>query len=261
MRNVHIRMGILSLVLLLWLPPLSVGVEAAVAAPEPSATTVSEAAKALPAVACGKACRRVIRARIRKNLPGVENLRLVFGTQLKRWLAAAAPGAEVEVLSFGSWNRKSGQLPVQFALRDANGRLIRRWFKVEVFGRQPVLLAARDLRRGEPVRASDFVSHLVDCRKLGNDVVSRLPADGLYQLSCNLAAGQPLPARRLKPFRLIRRGELVRVRLEQGGIRITTRGVAMNNGALREVIAVRNPVSRKIYQARVVGNGEVVVVY
>ena len=206
-------------------------------------------------------CRMELRQMIRKNLPGLEDLDVSSNPQMQHWLAGFSAAAEIEGIELGSWSRKNGSLPVQIKVRDAQGRLSRRWFKITVDGRCRVLLAVRDLRRGEPVRASDFVVRPVDCRKLRGESVSDLPADGLFQLSCNLKAGQPLPARRLRPYRLIRRGELVRVRLEQNGIRITTRGVAMNNGTLQEIITVRNPTSRKFYQARVVGDGEVVVVY
>ncbi|MEA3348361.1 MAG: flagellar basal body P-ring formation chaperone FlgA, partial [Pseudomonadota bacterium] len=81
------------------------------------------------------------------------------------------------------------------------------------------------------------------------------------QLTCNLRTGQPLPSRRLQPYRLIKRGELVQVLIQQGGIKIRTRGVAMGNGTLKEIITVKNPTSRKYFQARVVGSGKVVVVY
>jgi len=207
-------------------------------------------------------CRARLLAAIGKSLPGVEELSLRGNRELDQWLKKnCAAGQQVVVVQVGRWNRKNGIVPVQLELDDGPGHRIRRWFKLEVTGKRRVLLAARDLRRGDPVRSGDFVSRLVDCRELRRESVSRLPEDMIYQLTCNLKAGEIVPASRLKPYRLIRRGELVRVILQQGGIRISTRGVAMGNGALREVITVKNPSSNKIYQARVTGSGEVVVVY
>ncbi len=201
-------------------------------------------------------------AAIGKSLPGVEELSLRDNRELDQWLRKnCTAGQKVTVSQVGRWNRKNGMVPVQLEIDDGSGRQVRRWFKVEVTGKRRVLLAARDLRRGDPVRSGDFVSRLVDCRELRHEAVSRIPADMIFQLTCNLRAGEVVPASRLKPYRLIRRGELVRVVLEQGGIRISTRGVAMGNGALRDVITVKNPSSNKLYQARVTGSGEVVVVY
>ncbi|MCD6293312.1 MAG: flagellar basal body P-ring formation protein FlgA [Deltaproteobacteria bacterium] len=205
-------------------------------------------------------CRVELMAALENGLPGIEELWFEDSDEVTKWLSGMAEGADFSVLQLGRWNRKNGIIPVQLALY-SGAKESRRWFKLKVSGKERVLLAQRDLVRGEPVQSSDFISCLVDCRKLRPEVVRQLPEGMIYQLTCNLKAGDPLPGKRLQPYRLIKRGELVQVLLQQGGVRISTRGVAMGNGTLKEIITVKNPTSRKFFQAQVVGSRKVVVVY
>ncbi len=206
-------------------------------------------------------CHREIVAAVQKNLAGVEDLQVEGFADIDAWLSGIDADSQVLILKLGCWNRHNGVLPVQLLLSRSNGREARRWFKLRLRGRERVLLARRDLRRGEPVRSADFVSRLVDCQSLKREIVNFIPEKMVYQLTRNLKAGEPLPAKRLQPFRMVRRGELVHVVLDQGGIKVSTRGQAMGNGALQDIITVKNPTSKKYYQARVVGPGEVIVTY
>ncbi len=208
-----------------------------------------------------RSCQLEIVAAVQKELSGVEDLQIEDFGDIESWLSGGTADSRISILQVGCWNRRNGVVPVQLSLHQNDGREARRWFKVKLRGRERVLLAQRDLQRGEPVRSSDFASSLVDCQNLRRETVNYIPEKMIYQLTCNLKAGEPLPAKRLKPFRMIKRGELVHVVLNQGGIRVSTRGLAMGNGALQDVITVKNPASKKYYQAQVVAPGEVVVAY
>ncbi|MCK5679496.1 flagellar basal body P-ring formation protein FlgA [bacterium] len=206
-------------------------------------------------------CQLEIETAVAKELAGIEDLQVEGLGDIERWLSGSSVGSRVSVLQVGCWNRRNGVVPVQLGLVLDGGRESRRWFKVRVRGQERVLLAQRDLSRGEPVRRIDFVSQLVDCQSLKHEVLNYISPTMVYQLTCNLKAGAPLPAKRLKSFRMIKRGELVHVALDLGGVKVSTRGVAMGNGALQDIITVKNPSSKKYYQARVVAPGEVVVAY
>ncbi len=206
-------------------------------------------------------CQWEILAAVEKELSGVEGLQVEDFGAVESWLSGSVADSQISVQQVGCWNRRNGVIPVQLLLHHNDGREARRWFKVRLRGRERVLLARRDLKRGEPVRSSDFASSLVDCQSLKRETENYIPKKMVFQLTCNLKAGEPLPAKRLKPFRMIKRGELVHVVLRQGGINVSTRGLAMGNGALQDIITVKNPTSKKYYQARVVAPGEVVVTY
>ncbi|MBN2809590.1 MAG: flagellar basal body P-ring formation protein FlgA [Deltaproteobacteria bacterium] len=200
-------------------------------------------------------------AAVEKSLPAVAELTLEDAEDLTVWLSANAEGGRFSVAQVGCWNKKNGIVPVQLALDCGGAKEVRRWFKVKVNGKERVLLAKRDLVRGEPVQSSDFISSLVNCQDLSQEAAASVEEGMIYQLTANLRAGTPLFSRWLQPFCLIKRGELVQVFLEQEGVRINTRGVAMGNGSLKEVITIKNPTTRKFYQAQVTGSGEVTVVY
>lgn len=206
-------------------------------------------------------CRLEILAAVEKELSGVEDLQVEDFGGIEAWLSGSAADSRISILKVGCWNRRNGVVPVQLLRQQNDGREARRWFKIRLRGRQQVLLAKRDLRRGEPVCSTDFVSRLVDCQSLKRETLNYIPEKMVFQLTCNIKAGESLPAKRLKPFRMIKRGELVHVVLQQGGINVSTRGLAMGNGALQDIITVKNPTSKKYYQARVVAPGEVVVTY
>ncbi|MBN2706256.1 MAG: flagellar basal body P-ring formation protein FlgA [Deltaproteobacteria bacterium] len=197
---------------------------------------------------------------VAKDHPGIEHLQIADAAELAAWLTENQEADFFTLSQVGCWNRRNGLLPVQLEAGAGNGSR-RGWLKIGINGKARVLLAGRNLVRGEPVQNSDFESRLVDCRDIKMEAVNNLPADMFYQLAVGLRAGEPLLARQLRPFILIKRGELVQVVLEDGGVRIRTKGVAMKNGALQDVIPVKNPVSLKLYQARIVGSGEVTVVY
>ncbi|MEA3347561.1 MAG: hypothetical protein U9Q39_00730, partial [Pseudomonadota bacterium] len=111
-------------------------------------------------------CRTELMPAIEKGLPGIEELWFEDLSEVDKWLAGSDDGAGFSVLQVGCWNRKNGIVPVQLELYSDSGKESRRWFRIKVSGKERVLLAKRDLVRGEPVQSSDFSSRLVDCQSL-----------------------------------------------------------------------------------------------
>jgi flagella basal body P-ring formation protein FlgA len=73
------------------------------------------------------------------------------------------------------------------------------------------------------------------------------------------AVGRPLPTGTVLSWRdvtrraLVRRGETIEVAALSGGLAVTMKAVAMQNGTLGDAIVVRNPASRRDFTATVVG--------
>jgi flagellar basal body P-ring formation protein FlgA len=80
------------------------------------------------------------------------------------------------------------------------------------------------------------------------------------QLKLQLQAGVPIPLSDLMQPTQINRGEPVRLQLQAGGLSLTGQGVALESGAVGELIRVRNISSQAVLQAEVVRPGEVRVV-
>ena len=88
----------------------------------------------------------------------------------------------------------------------------------------------------------------------GDAIHSAEQAVGL-QLTHTIPAGQPLYHNDLTRPLIVRRGALVRLRLESGGLSVTGQGVALESGAQGERIKVQNPGSRTVLEGIVIGPG------
>ena len=76
-----------------------------------------------------------------------------------------------------------------------------------------------------------------------------------------LAAGKPITMQGLANAVLVKRGDLVRVLVEKGGMRLSIAGEAMDTGGAGERVRVVNASSKRELVGRVVDHGTVSVVY
>lgn len=76
----------------------------------------------------------------------------------------------------------------------------------------------------------------------------------------NLPAGSVLSALDVKEPEVVRKGEMVTMVAARGNLKVTARGIAVQGGALGEVIRLVNPATQKVICARVAGPGVAEVV-
>ena len=74
-----------------------------------------------------------------------------------------------------------------------------------------------------------------------------------------LRMGEILDTNALKRPTLVRRGEQVQVVAESGGIRVSSKGTALEDGARGDRIRIKNMTSKRVIQARVVAANRVTV--
>lgn len=72
-----------------------------------------------------------------------------------------------------------------------------------------------------------------------------------YELTRSLSAGQVLTERALQPKPLVRKGDVVDVIARDGVLLVTTKALALEDGAAGQFISVRNMESKRDIQARV----------
>jgi len=207
--------------------------------------------------------RAAILKEVRLALPWVVDLRLgeIRGLQRFGKKLGGGGGRTVRVVKIGKWNRRSGKMPVQVEASRDGRRLAQGWLSVEVAGKAGVYVPVHPLEKGQLVRWRDVRHQMIDCRRLDSHSLIDFPRQAVYETVRRVAAGQPLSKQDLRPHRLVTRGEMVTVVLEHDHIRVVTRGVALSQGCQDQLIMVRNPVSRRTYQARVVDAGQVRVAY
>jgi len=124
-------------------------------------------------------------------------------------------------------------------------------------GNVEVLTYARSLSAGEIVQPSDVVWAKA----------AAAPADGpsdadqvIGQVAKRaLRAGAVVMARDVGSAQVIKKGEIVTVTYENGGISLALQGLAMATAGVGETLPVQNTLSKKVVQSVVTGPGQAVV--
>ncbi len=203
-------------------------------------------------------------AAVREALPKVHDLKINEVRSLSTVAARIPAGVHQPFFSIkelGHWNRKQGKILVQIMISSAARKTSSCWLSVFISGKCNVIVAKRSLERGSSVQWRDVTVQLLDARKVNDDCLVDFPRGAVFEAARKIVAGQPLKSASLRPYRLVKRGEMVTVVLQRQGIRIVTKGTAMANGSKNEVIMVKNPASRRLYQAQIIAAGQVRVVY
>lgn len=134
---------------------------------------------------------------------------------------------------------------------------------VEIAGRvyatRKLPVPARHLRRGETITADDIVWRQVRSRTGDHIMVNDL--DDIIGLTPRrtLVANKPIRRTDITPRIVIRKGDQIQVSLRTGSMTLTTRGIALQAGAVGASIRIRNVNSRKIIEATVTNAGDAVI--
>lgn len=123
-----------------------------------------------------------------------------------------------------------------------------------------VLVAAHPLSRNSLILSSDVVVAEVDVGNLRHSYYTTPEEVVGLLVKRPVRANQVINAAALRLPRLVRRGDMVLVVAENGSVRVQIEGVAMADGALGDMIRVKNPRSGRIIRAEVRDKGEVRVV-
>lgn len=138
------------------------------------------------------------------------------------------------------------------------GRSVQKvWITAYIGVRARVLTPVRKIRRGATVAPEDVETRVLKIPDL-RAAYARLVEDAVGKVSRRtLLPGDPLPCEALEEPLLVRNGETVRLRLERGGIALTTLARAEQDGRLGDSIRVRNIDFSAVIRARVSGRAEV----
>jgi flagella basal body P-ring formation protein FlgA len=118
-----------------------------------------------------------------------------------------------------------------------------------------VLVAARDVERGEALTADAFVVQPRDIiRMLGTPVSDPADLEGC-RAKLHVSAGTVLTTQMLERIPVIRRGDPVTVTLRMGAVRVTLTGIARGDAAIGDSVTVLNPASKRQLSARATGKG------
>jgi len=139
-----------------------------------------------------------------------------------------------------------------------NGKEERAFFvtaRVDIQGE--AIFAARELNRDDVIGPEDIEIREVSLSRLPSNVI-RNPEEVMgMMVAARVRQGEPLRTTALEAPELIKRGDLVQIVVETRGMRVESRGIAKENGRMRDVIKVMNMGSNKIVYGHVTAVGEV----
>lgn len=118
------------------------------------------------------------------------------------------------------------------------------------------LVAARPLSKGQVIDESDVSLSMVPLAQAKGALTEPEQAVG-QTVKSGLNPGEPIRDRSLVKTILVRRGEIVTIVAQAGGLKVSATGQARQDGALGETITVINLSSRKTISGRVIGTGQV----
>lgn len=122
-----------------------------------------------------------------------------------------------------------------------------------------VWVAHTSLSRGEPVSAADVTRERRDVLNIHEALAEFSADDANLELAEPVAAGVPLLARVIKPRVVIHRGQVANALVQDGGLSVTTKVEALEDGAPGQMIRARNPVSRRDLSGRVL-DGQTILI-
>ncbi len=122
-----------------------------------------------------------------------------------------------------------------------------------------VVVAGRFLSRGTLLSAADLRSERRELSVLSSGYETVPDALIGKQLRQALNAGTVIPPQIVKTPPAIRQGETVTLVIRQGGMEITSSGIALSDAGLGERLRVRNQTSKRVIEGTVIGNHRVEV--
>lgn len=117
-----------------------------------------------------------------------------------------------------------------------------------------VLVAAQPLRRGQVLASEQIQAVQRPAREVDATALVELRQPGDHELVRDLAPGEVLRASDLRPALLVRRGQIVWLRVGEGsGFVVSARVEALQDARLGEPVTLRNPESGQTVSGVVVG--------
>ena len=156
----------------------------------------------------------------------------------------------IERIDVGSGRTGQATLEVE----DRGGFLSRHTLRFDCSRPARVAVAARDLKPGETITGWELAE--LDLLEIGAEP---LPISALHGAVARHAMrkGQAITRANAKAAPLVRAGKEVSIEVSRGSVRVSLRGVAQADGALGDLVSVRNIDTRELKRYRVTGPGTV----
>ncbi|UQZ89707.1 flagella basal body P-ring formation protein FlgA [Deltaproteobacteria bacterium Smac51] len=122
------------------------------------------------------------------------------------------------------------------------------------------VVAARPMSRGHVLNEDDVSLSMAPYAQAKGALTDPAMVVG-NALKANLNAGDPIRDRNLTKSLMVRRGDMVTILAQQGGLKVSASGQARQDGSLGDTISVTNLNSKKNIAGRVIGPNMVEIVF
>lgn len=129
--------------------------------------------------------------------------------------------------------------------------------KLQVF--QPVVVASQQIQRDHILTQQDLHIHKQDIAQIGDSYFQS--EDELLGLSSvkSIQPGAVIKRHMVRQPIIIHRGETVKIVVSSPGFKLETAGIAQMDGAVGDIIKVKNARSNRMIDVKVKGSGEVTI--
>ena len=166
------------------------------------------------------------------------------------------PGAGIE---FVAWARDqhtdTSTLRVEVVARRYGRVLTQRSFVFARISNDLLVVPQRIIKKGQSITASDLKTTKPGHRNNQEAYAARMDQIVGRVATHTLHPNRPIPLRHLREEYRVERGDLILVRARHGGIRVTMKGEAMENGSVGQRVRVANTQTGRIVRARVTSAG------
>jgi flagella basal body P-ring formation protein FlgA len=199
---------------------------------------------------------RTLEDRIRQHI--VERTRSIGGRIQIRFgaVSGSALGLCEPTYEFRIHHRSGEQLGLVSLEADVcrDGEVLQRLpIVANVRAEVPVVVARRPINRGAEIKPEDLVLEPRCFDRVGNVGLTDLSAAIGQQAVGFIDRGETVCGRQLRAMPLVKRGDVVTVRLRQGYIEMESAGKALGSGCYGETIEVRAAGSKATFTAKVTG--------
>lgn len=183
-------------------------------------------------------------------------------TPLQKWheMPLSSDSWKLEVTTY-----PSGGLEPRFALRfkiHSEGRLVGEWtwtLRAELW--QDAFVARKQINAGSAMDIADFTIRRVDGLRLRDALITPSVALSNYAARSTIPANKPLFWNDVEARAIVHKGKTVKVVAVQGALEIQMSAIAMEHGAMGDIVRVRNPQSNKRIQGEVIDENTVLIYF
>ncbi|WP_243644901.1 flagellar basal body P-ring formation chaperone FlgA [Phorcysia thermohydrogeniphila] len=130
------------------------------------------------------------------------------------------------------------------------------WIPVRIDKKVEVVVAARDIPKGKVISPSDLKKEKLPSLKVRRGALTFESVIGKVAKR-DIRAGEVIKGRDLEPNFVVKKGKPVKLIYESGGIHVELLAVALENGAVGDIIKVKNVSTGKVLVCKVIGENTV----